>query len=105
MVQSFDSDQYPNFYGVKETDQLKDAFKTFKSSFTGTFIANNNLTIEKATELVENKSTDLVSFGRAFLANPDLVERFLNKQKLNEVDYSTAYHGGEKGYNDYPKFK
>jgi 2,4-dienoyl-CoA reductase-like NADH-dependent reductase (Old Yellow Enzyme family) len=103
VVQSADSPYFPNFYNIKETVQIADSFKEFKSSFQGTFIANNNLTFESATQLVASGGADLVSFGRPFLANPDLVERFLKGKPLNEVDYSTAYYGGEKGYNDYPK--
>ena len=66
MIQSFDSDYYPNFYNFKETEQVKDVFKTFRESFTGTFIVNNNLTLESATEMVAKNGTDRVSL-RIFL--------------------------------------
>ena len=103
MVQTYDNEEFPNFYGVRETEQLADTLKLFKSSFKGVYMANNNITFEMATEIVANNTADLVSFGRPFLANPDLVQRFLRKHKLNDMDYTTAYYGGEKGYNDYPK--
>ncbi|MGR6918645.1 oxidoreductase [[Actinomadura] parvosata] len=45
---------------------------------------------------------DLVSLGRAFLANPDLVERFRRGAPLNPVRPEYWYGGGELGYTDYP---
>ncbi|KQV16564.1 MULTISPECIES: alkene reductase [unclassified Kitasatospora] len=46
---------------------------------------------------------DLISLGRAFLANPDLVERLRTGAPLNPVqDHGLMYVGGEAGYNDYP---
>ena len=46
---------------------------------------------------------DLVALGRAFLANPDLVERLRAGAQLNPVrDRGLMYTGGETGYTDYP---
>ncbi|MFD4461278.1 alkene reductase [Nocardia sp. NPDC058480] len=45
---------------------------------------------------------DLISFGRAFLSNPDLVERLRNHLPLAPVDESTYYQGGDNGYLTYP---
>jgi hypothetical protein len=45
---------------------------------------------------------DLIAFGRAFLANPDLVERLKANAALNTPDMSTFYTSGAKGYTDYP---
>jgi len=42
------------------------------------------------------------TFGRKFLANPDLPERFRSRASLNADDPSTYYGGGAKGYTDYP---
>jgi 2,4-dienoyl-CoA reductase-like NADH-dependent reductase (Old Yellow Enzyme family) len=53
---------------------------------------------EKA--LVEG--ADLVSFGRLFIANPDLTERLRQGAVLNTPDRMTFYGGGDKGYTDYP---
>jgi N-ethylmaleimide reductase len=103
MVQSADSPYFPNFYGIKETEQIADTIKEFRSSYSGTYMANNNYSFETATTLVSSNGADLVSFGRFFLANPDLVERFLQNKPLNPLDFTTMYYGGEKGYNDYPK--
>ena len=51
---------------IQSFEQVKDVFKTFRESFTGTFIANNNLTLESATEMVAKNGTDCVSL-RIFL--------------------------------------
>jgi N-ethylmaleimide reductase len=45
---------------------------------------------------------DLIAFGRKFLANPDLPERFRSHASLNADDPSTYYGGGANGYTDYP---
>jgi N-ethylmaleimide reductase len=45
---------------------------------------------------------DLVAFGRAFLANPDLVKRMQSAAPLNPPDMETFYTPGAKGYTDYP---
>jgi N-ethylmaleimide reductase len=48
------------------------------------------------------QGADLVSFGRAYLANPDLVERFRADLPLAEADPDTYYTGGDDGYLTYP---
>jgi N-ethylmaleimide reductase len=48
---------------------------------------------------------DAVAFGRKFIANPDLPERFRRGAPLNQPDRSTFYGGGEKGYTDYPSLQ
>ena len=44
----------------------------------------------------------IIAFGRHFLANPDLIERFKQSIPLNKYDRSTFYTPGPKGYIDYP---
>ena len=45
---------------------------------------------------------EAVSFGRAFIANPDLVERIAAGVPLARPDYTLLYSGEEQGYTDYP---
>ena len=46
---------------------------------------------------------DLIAFGRPFINNPDLVERFVHGWLLsNDLHTNTFYTPGEKGYTDYP---
>ncbi len=74
----------------------------FKPHFKGTFIANQDYDQPKAEAAIANGDADLVSFGRLFLANPDLPKRFERNAPLNEADPATFYGGDEKGYTDYP---
>jgi N-ethylmaleimide reductase len=57
---------------------------------------------ETAQAVVDSGAADLFAVGRAFLANPDLVERLRTGAPLNEPDPSTFYAGTAKGYTDYP---
>ena len=70
--------------------------------FTGILIANGGYTLEKANELLGSGGADAIAFGTAFLANPDLVERFQKGAKLNVPDMATFYTAGPEGYTDYP---
>ncbi|MEW2069587.1 alkene reductase [Streptomyces sp. NPDC007346] len=48
---------------------------------------------------------DLVSFGRAFIANPDLVERLRGGLPIAPDDEATYYQGGDAGYVTYPAYQ
>jgi N-ethylmaleimide reductase len=73
-----------------------------RQAFHGPLIAANGFNLETATRIVAEGLADAVAFGRLFLANPDLPERFRLKAPLNSPDESTFYGGAEKGYTDYP---
>ncbi len=77
-------------------------FVAARRLFGGAWIANNMFDAALAEQALRDGRADLISFGRPFIANPDLVERYRRGAALNEVDYSTAYAGGEAGYIDYP---
>ncbi|MGW6902533.1 alkene reductase [Streptomyces sp. NPDC054919] len=51
------------------------------------------------------KGADIISYGRAYLANPDLVERFRSGVPLADPDPETIYQGGDKGYIDYTSYQ
>lgn len=80
----------------------KETLDIIRTNFNGTIIICNGLTPESAEQMLVDESSDLVAFGRLFLANPDLDNRIETKSTLNEVDFSTAYTPGAKGYTDYP---
>jgi N-ethylmaleimide reductase len=73
--------------------------------FKGRMIAAGGFDYEKALDILQKGDTDLVAFGRHFIANPDLVYRFKNGIPLNAYDRNTFYGGGAKGYTDYPFYK
>lgn len=73
-----------------------------KRAFGGPYVVNEGFTKESAEGVLVAGWADAVAFGKAFIANPDLVQRFRLGAELNEPDFSTFYAGGEKGYLDYP---
>ncbi len=68
----------------------------------GAWIVNNGYTGETAEAAIASGYADAAAFGRAFIANPDLVRRLRENAPLNEPDRRTFYGGGEAGYTDYP---
>jgi 2,4-dienoyl-CoA reductase-like NADH-dependent reductase (Old Yellow Enzyme family) len=73
-----------------------------KQAFGGVYIANEAHTRDSAEELLRSGEADAVAFGKAFIANPDLVRRFASDAPLNAPDPSTFYGQGPGGYLDYP---
>ncbi len=73
-----------------------------KKLFGGVYIANEGFTQETAEQVLEAGEADAVAFGRSFIANPDLPERFAKKTPLNPPDPETFYASGPHGYTDYP---
>ena len=68
----------------------------------GTLICCGGYTAAEGEELIANGLADAVAFGRPYIANPDLVERFAAGAELNKPERATFYGGDEKGYTDYP---
>jgi N-ethylmaleimide reductase len=71
--------------------------------FDGTYLMGSGLTQERAEAALRDGKTDAAVFGSAFLANPDLPERFRVGAALNTPDHSTFFTPPTaKGYIDYP---
>lgn len=77
-------------------------YDALRTRFRGTYIANNGFDQTLAETHLANGKSDLVAFGRPFIANPDLVERMKSGVPLAQIDPQTLYGGGAKGYTDYP---
>ena len=77
-------------------------FHALRQEFKGAWMVNNGYTKELAVEAISSGYTDLVAFGKLYIANPDLVDRFRRNTTLNLFDQTTFYGGAEKGYTDYP---
>ncbi|CAO0802103.1 unnamed protein product [Mucor circinelloides] len=86
-------------YQVDTTDTLESYRQIWKSRFitAGDF----STSLEFGNEIAE-KTDNLVIYGRAFVANPDLPERLRNGWKLNPYHRDTFYIHGAEGYVDYP---
>ncbi|MDB5560511.1 MAG: flavin oxidoreductase / oxidase family protein [Enterovirga sp.] len=83
-------------------DNMPFDYAAMKDAFGGVYIANNGYTRDLAINAVGSGRADAIAFGKAFIANPDLVERLRIGAPLNEGDQATYYGGGVKGYLDYP---
>jgi 2,4-dienoyl-CoA reductase-like NADH-dependent reductase (Old Yellow Enzyme family) len=73
-----------------------------KEAFGGPYIANEGFDLAGAQKALADGWADAVAFGKLFIANPDLVERFAGNAPLNAWDTATFYSGGAQGYLDYP---
>ncbi|MEO1054455.1 MAG: alkene reductase [Bacteroidota bacterium] len=85
-----------------EGQVIRDISAKMRDAFNGVFMVNGGYTKERAEKAIEQNEADLVSIGQAYLANPDLPQRFMQNAPLNEPDFKTFYGGGAKGYTDYP---
>uniref|UniRef100_K3WA77 NADH:flavin oxidoreductase/NADH oxidase N-terminal domain-containing protein n=1 Tax=Globisporangium ultimum (strain ATCC 200006 / CBS 805.95 / DAOM BR144) TaxID=431595 RepID=K3WA77_GLOUD len=72
--------------------------------YDGTVISASGYDRASVIEAVERGTTDAVAFGRALIANPDLLARLQQGADLNHPKVKSYYLGGEEGYTDYPFF-
>jgi N-ethylmaleimide reductase len=84
-------------------DSIAFDYAELHDRFEGVWMVNNGYDRQMAIEAVASGRADLVSFGRLFMANPDLVERLSLNAPLNSlIGQETFYGGGAHGYTDYP---
>jgi len=91
-----------SFQGNHETGRPESIIDAIRARFSRTYIGNGAYSADEARERIAAGRCDLVTFGRPFIANPDLPERFRQGAPLNEWDEATFYGGDEHGYTDYP---
>jgi N-ethylmaleimide reductase len=79
--------------------------QTIRDTFKNTFILAGGYDLERAEADLESGLADLIGFGRPFINNPDLVDRFENNHPLSqELLMDAFYSADEKGYLDYPVY-
>ncbi|WP_312792268.1 alkene reductase [Diaphorobacter nitroreducens] len=93
--------------GPREVEGRPFDYAAFKNAYRsaggrGAWMVNNGYDRDMAQEALASGRADIVAFGRAFISNPDLVERLRRDAPLNAWDKTTFYGGGEHGYIDYP---
>ncbi len=76
--------------------------KRYRPMYKGTLIINGGFDQQKGNAVIEAGDANLVAFGKTYVSNPDLVERFAQNAELNEWDKDTFYTPGKEGYTDYP---
>lgn len=77
-------------------------FESIRPLYSGTLILNDSIDLPLALDLLKKKSADFISFGSLAVSNPDLPERFKHSWALDQMDYTTLFTPGAKGYSDYP---
>lgn len=80
-------------------------FQAIRAAWQGVLISSGGLTREKAEALIKAGQIDLAGFGKAYIANPDLAERFRNNWPLATADRAIFYGGDETGYTDFSPYK
>jgi N-ethylmaleimide reductase len=89
--------------GFEETPTTKiNWHRKLRPLYLGVYFANGGFTRETGDKLLAGGDADAIVYGKLFLANPDLPERFKRDAPLNEPDQSTFYTPGVRGYIDYP---
>ena len=98
-------------YDIPGEEQIKSIFAELKPFFRyeekldyePCLIGNNNLDLAIGNELLINKHIDMVTFGRMYISNPDLIYRLKNNIQLTDPNPDTFYTSGEEGYTTYKK--
>ncbi|MEO7672924.1 MAG: alkene reductase, partial [Pyrinomonadaceae bacterium] len=89
--------------GFEETPSVNIRWNAIlRPIYDGVYLVNGGFTKETGENKLEKDGADAIVYGKLFLANPDLPERFERDGELNEPDVATFYSPGEKGYTDYP---
>ena len=73
-----------------------------RRAFSGPLVLNSDYHGHDGQAALDAGAADAITFGRPFLANPDLPRRLTDKRALNEADPATFYTRGAAGYTDYP---
>lgn len=84
---------------------LPEAFRReIRSIFSGRIIYAGRYTAERGARMIEDNLADLIAFGRAFIANPDLPDRIARGLALNDLNAAALYGGTSEGFTDYPVY-
>lgn len=86
-------------FGKAEVDPVAPAIRAV---FAGPLILNSDYDRERAEAVLEAEEADAISFGRPFISNPDLPNRFANAAVLIPDEQALWYSNGREGYIDYP---
>jgi N-ethylmaleimide reductase len=94
------------FGDAARTPQTEPVLRVIREAFRdaggSAYVANGGYDGPAASARIAEGKADLVAFGKAFISNPDLAERFRQGASLAEWDRDTFYGGGAEGYTTYP---
>lgn len=91
--------------GFDAPNKIEDIIGHYRKIWKGTYIVNSNYDREEGNQEIESGRADAVAYGRPFISNPDLVERFKNSWPTPKPDKELFYTSGSKGYTDYPAYQ
>lgn len=91
-------------HAIRSPLKTLDVFAMARAHFRGSLIVNDSFTAATGNAALADGTGDAVSFGRPFIANPDLVERFRRNLPLADFDLKSLYTPGPVGYTDYPVY-
>ena len=97
----------PNETDLNNREVINPVLPVFRPMYQGNIITNGGYDRESGNQAIASGNAQLVSYGRPYLANPDLVNRFKQDAELNEPNPKTFYGMGDTedapvGYTDYP---
>ncbi|KAF6167024.1 hypothetical protein GIB67_041279 [Kingdonia uniflora] len=93
----------PRMKMVLDKCETPHSLQPMRNAFKGSFIASGGYGRENGIKAMSDNHADLISYGRLFLANPDLPKRFELNAPLNKYDRKTFYTSDPViGYVDYP---
>ncbi len=90
------------FISTREHEAPDSLGPALKAAFGGVYFANEKYDLASANAAIDAGKADAVMFGKAYIANPDLVERLQKGAPLNAPVPATFYAPGAEGYTDYP---
>jgi N-ethylmaleimide reductase len=95
-----------NEVDLKTRQVINPVLPIFRPLYQGNIITNGGYNKETGNSAIASGNAELVSYGRPYLANPDLVKRFVANAPLNEPEPRTFYGRGDTenakvGYTDY----
>jgi N-ethylmaleimide reductase len=89
-------------HGQHNTAEEQELARIARQVYRGTLMLNGGFTQESGEAALRNGSADAIIYGKPFISNPDLVERYRARAELATVDFSKLYTPGPAGYTDYP---
>ncbi|MFA7584967.1 MAG: alkene reductase [Novosphingobium sp.] len=84
--------------------QSWDVYGTLRPLFDGPAMFVAGFTRHSAAAAIHSGAADMIAFGQAYIANPDLAERYRHGWDISRPDVTTYYSQGAEGYTDYPVF-
>lgn len=81
------------------------ATKSLREVFRRPLISAGGFSAESGAATIDAGIADLIAYGRFFIPNPDLPERFRNNWPLTPYERSSFYQGDHRGYVDYDNYQ